>query len=764
MANKKFRRSKPKPLLSPSITESTNPGIFPYADRIVGGTEVDPACPDCKYPFMGSIQKWGELPDWPQGDHICGGVLIHPEWLLTAAHCTAGNFPPHQVEFGTHYVNFWNTEVVPETQGSVTYEIAQIITHPSYIPADWSNSIATIFDIALIRLYEPVINFEPIPLISNSEYDNDGTIGTVMGWGSTAGFGQPGSPELREATLVVDDSCGLGYGDMISPDHLCAGALPDSTDSAGHCAGDSGGPLITDTANGYELIGIVSWTGGNCQDGWDYPSVYTRVDGVQNWINDTIANPPALWETWTYIECETVRPEHMSWFTDIEFCYPDQSSEIYSTMFNGNTYFNINDVYGGIVGTNNNPAYPNKVLVLVLSTSWCGPCIESVPTLEELFNEFKDHPDFMMVDVMMDLGQPYNCNMWGEHGESGIFPIIDDGGYGDGFGNYHEIFSNSSGIPRIVIFTKEGRIKWLPSWMVANSSNTYNYIEGALNGENVCPSPIYGCSDVSACNYDADTELEDGSCLYPCSIPYGCPVSDLNFDCDGNCISQNCVVTLDYFLNTGFNLISVPLVYPEGLSVSGEISSIFSSSVYAGIVNSVLSESAVASMIGGQWYGSISEFEKNKGYWIVVSSDVSISIPGIPWLNPTYQLNEGNNLISFPGFTPIPIAEALQGYEDVINGVIGYGEAVSMLDGSWWGSLSEFKVGGGYWFQVNQDVTFQYNLMPVSSTSQNYIPVDISLPQDLAEANINDVFDDIANQVDSFKPTYKNKKFRRRKN
>jgi hypothetical protein len=91
----------------------------------------------------------------------------------------------------------------------------------------------------------------------------------------------------------------------------------------------------------------------------------------------------------------------------------------------------------------------------------------------------------------------------------------------------------------------------------------------------------------------------------------------------------------------------------------------------------------------------------------------------------------------------------LQGYEDVINGVIGYGEAVSIIDGTWFGSLSEFQVGSGYWFQVNQDVAFQYNLMSTSSTSQNYIPVDISLPQDLAQASINDVFDDIRNQVES---------------
>ena len=41
-------------------------------------------------------------------------------------------------------------------------------------------------------------------------------------------------------------------------------------------------------------------------------------------------------------------------------------------------------------------------------------------------------------------------------------------------------------------------------------------------------TPIPGCTDDMACNYNVDAETDDGSCEYP----------ENNYDCDGNCIVE----------------------------------------------------------------------------------------------------------------------------------------------------------------------------------------------------------------------------------
>ena len=56
--------------MSAEAPDIINPGDLPWP-MIVGGTEVDPACPDCKYPFMVSLQSGGWF-----GGHFCGGSLV----------------------------------------------------------------------------------------------------------------------------------------------------------------------------------------------------------------------------------------------------------------------------------------------------------------------------------------------------------------------------------------------------------------------------------------------------------------------------------------------------------------------------------------------------------------------------------------------------------------------------------------------------------------------------------------------------------------
>ena len=220
-----------------SMEQNTiNPGDLPWP-MIVGGTQVDPACPDCKYPFMVSLQSSG----W-WGGHFCGGSLVREDWVVTAAHCVQGESPNNvDVVIGLHNVN--------GTTGDQTRDVVEIIIHPQYSNNSLNN------DYALLRLDEPITDFEPIQLCTDDSHDEEPVMSTVMGWGATQSGGW-GSNVLLEVDVPIDDSCG-NIGNEVTNNMICAGYSSGGYDS---CQGDSGGPLIMTNDEGeYELIGIVSW-------------------------------------------------------------------------------------------------------------------------------------------------------------------------------------------------------------------------------------------------------------------------------------------------------------------------------------------------------------------------------------------------------------------------------------------------------------------------------------------------------------------------
>ena len=199
---------------------------------IVGGEEVDPECPNCKYEFMVSLQ---------QGGHFCGGSLVREDWVITAAHCVEGSNNGLQVKIGLHNVN--------GTTGAITRNVDQVIVHPQY--SSWSLDN----DYALLHLSQPVTEFEPIQLCTDTDHDEEPTMSTTMGWGATSSGGW-GSTYLMEVDVPIDDSCG-NIGNETTNNMVCAG---DSNGGEDSCQGDSGGPLIMTNSDGeYELIGIVSW-------------------------------------------------------------------------------------------------------------------------------------------------------------------------------------------------------------------------------------------------------------------------------------------------------------------------------------------------------------------------------------------------------------------------------------------------------------------------------------------------------------------------
>lgn len=197
----------------------------------------------------------------PDGFQFCGGTIVAPTKVLTAAHCTDGQSPSDIV------VVAGRTSL--SAGGGTAAGVTDIWIHP-----DWDSSALT-SDASVLTL-DTSLSETPLELASSSDSDlyAAGANSTVLGWGTTES-GQT-SDTLRKVDVPVtaDDTCSASYpNDYDAATMVCAGLDEGGKDS---CQGDSGGPLVGVTADGTrKLIGIVSW-GQGCAEAGFY-GVYGRV-------------------------------------------------------------------------------------------------------------------------------------------------------------------------------------------------------------------------------------------------------------------------------------------------------------------------------------------------------------------------------------------------------------------------------------------------------------------------------------------------------
>lgn len=231
---------------------------------------------------------------------ICGGVLITPHVVLTAAHC---------IQNGSALVSTENIQVwagitsIYSANSTNAIVVDKRVRHPDFDPISFRN------DIALLVLSEPA-SAGAIPIqVANTETqkraDNEFENGwvansdrpanlLVSGWGSTDGSGT--SSTLLMQTLlsgVPDPTCDVMWKSNINVSdysiYVCASS-PSPLLGRDSCFGDSGGPLVWqdpqaagDRDFGLRLIGLVSF-GEGCAS--DLPGVYTEVASYIPWIED----------------------------------------------------------------------------------------------------------------------------------------------------------------------------------------------------------------------------------------------------------------------------------------------------------------------------------------------------------------------------------------------------------------------------------------------------------------------------------------------
>lgn len=222
--------------------DTRDPGqAQPY---VVGG---EPAPAD-EYPWMVALTE--QL----SGAVFCGGTLVAPDRVVTAAHCLAGREPASIVAI----VGRSDLRVADGEPRSVL----RTWVHPEYRqPAEGS-------DVAVLTLSYPV-SAPTLPITDDPNDYRPGNRATILGWGYVTPDG-PTSPELRRAfvPITTDADCAAAYREFDPAAMVCAGYPQGGIDA---CYGDSGGPLVV---NG-RLAGVTSWGSGCAEAG--HPGVYTRV-------------------------------------------------------------------------------------------------------------------------------------------------------------------------------------------------------------------------------------------------------------------------------------------------------------------------------------------------------------------------------------------------------------------------------------------------------------------------------------------------------
>uniref|UniRef100_A0A1I8M2D3 Uncharacterized protein n=1 Tax=Musca domestica TaxID=7370 RepID=A0A1I8M2D3_MUSDO len=231
-------------------TAARNNPIFPQS-RIVGGATAS----EGQFPHQVSL-RWG-------GSHVCGGSIISPTYVVTAAHCLTRGSPP--TSFPADYISV-RAGSRNRDEGGQIIQAAELKIHPSY---DRFNN-----DIALVKLSKRLQFNDKVKAIPLTRHEPPtGVPVFTSGWGLTRNNG--GTSKYLQYTVLMarrHAECGQSTPESV----LC---LAHSSGN-GVCSGDSGGPAVYNK----ELVGITNYVVDGC--GSTFSDGFASVAYHHEWLSN----------------------------------------------------------------------------------------------------------------------------------------------------------------------------------------------------------------------------------------------------------------------------------------------------------------------------------------------------------------------------------------------------------------------------------------------------------------------------------------------